>query len=130
MVVPNHLLVTSQVTNHSHPVKKARLQVEVPVSLSENVDAVKEVLTSVAGEHPQVLREPPSMVRFDAIATSHFHFLLIVWVDDPQKALRVTSELRFAIARAFTEHGIEFPTPPIGRFAALYFKSAASTRRR
>jgi potassium efflux system protein len=113
LVVPNHLLVTKELSNHSYPYERARLAVEVPVSLREDVDLVEKTLSGVAGSHPQVLDEPPAMVRLDAILDSGFQFVLIVWVRDPPKTPRVASELRFAIAHAFAQAAVEYPTPEL-----------------
>jgi small-conductance mechanosensitive channel len=113
LVIPNHLLTTNEVSNHSHPLRRVRLQVMVPVSLSEDANAVGEVLSGVAHTHAEVLSEPPSIVRLEAILESHFQFALVVWVDEPSKTVRVASELRFAIAQAFERHGIQFPTPEL-----------------
>jgi small-conductance mechanosensitive channel len=113
LVVPNHLLVTTEVYNHSHPLKRARLNVEVPVSLYEDVDVVKETLLTVARSHSRVMSEPPPIARFEAILQSHFQFALIVWVEEANSAVRVASELRYAIAHAFTQRGIHLPTPEL-----------------
>jgi potassium-dependent mechanosensitive channel len=110
LVVPNHLLVTTEVSNHSYPLKRARLDVEVPVSLREDVSVVEETLYGVGRSHPEVLSEPPPLVRLSAIRGSDFQFALIVWVEDALVTLRVASELRFAVARAFSRHGLQFPT--------------------
>jgi potassium efflux system protein len=113
LVVPNHLLTVTEVSNHSSPIKRARLNVQVPVGFGENVDLIKEILSSVAGGHKQVLAEPPPQVAFEEILDSHFQFSLNVWVDEPVVAKRVASELRFAIAHTFVERGIQFPTTTI-----------------
>jgi small-conductance mechanosensitive channel len=113
LVVPNHLLTVTDVSNHSSPIKRERLSVQLPVGFGENVELVKEILSSVAGHHKQILAEPPPRVAFEEILDSHFRFSLIVWVDEPVAALRVASELRFAIAHAFAERGIQFPTTTI-----------------
>ena len=112
-MVPNHLLVTTEVSNHSHPLKRARLAVDVPVSLREDVDRVRDTLFGVARSHALVLEEPPPMVRIDEISGSDFQFKLIVWVHDPVATVRVASELRFAIAHAFAGSGVRFPTPEL-----------------
>ena len=113
LIIHNHLLVTEKVYNHSHPLKRARLRVEVPVSLQEDVEHVAKTLASTASGHPQVLSEPPPMTRLAAITDLHFQFALIVWVADPPSTMRVASELRFAIAQEFARCGIRFPTPEL-----------------
>lgn len=113
LVVPNHLLVTTEVSNHSHPLPQARLAVEVPVSLLEDVEVVRATLARVAEGHPEVLRDPPAKVRLEALLGSDFRFALIVWVADPPATVRIGSELRFAIAQAFARSGVRFPTPEL-----------------
>ena len=113
LVVPNHLLTVNEVSNHSSPVKRAQLNIQLPVGFGENVDRIKEILIGVAGNHSQVLAQPPPQVTFEGIMESHFQFALIVWVGEPSIARGVASELRFAIARAFVQRGIRFPTTTI-----------------
>ena len=113
LVVPNHLITVSEVSNHSSPHKRERLNVQVPVGSGQNADLIKEILLSVAEGHKQVLTEPPPQVALEEILNSHFQFALIVWLADPVIALRVASELRFAVAKAFAERGIQFPTTTI-----------------
>ncbi len=113
VIVPNHLLVTTEVANHSHPLPMMRLTVNVPVSLLEDVDVVRQTLQAVAANHPQVLDEPEPFVRLDAIGGSEFQFALVAWVRDPRARLRVASELRYGIAHAFGRAGVRFPTPEL-----------------
>jgi small-conductance mechanosensitive channel len=113
LVVPNHLLVTTEVTNHSHPFKRSRLLVEIPADVHESTDHASEVIHAVAERHREVLREPPPTVRLVAIEPGAFRFLLVVWVSEPLIAWRVASDLRLAAARAFAERGIRFPTATV-----------------
>jgi potassium-dependent mechanosensitive channel len=113
LIVPNHLLVTAEVYNHSYPLKRARLNVDVAVSLLEDVERVAKTLSSTARSHSQVLTEPPPITRLEAITDSHFQFALIVWVADPSSTVRVASELRFAVAQEFARCGVRYPTPEL-----------------
>src|SRR5215813_11558173 len=58
LVVPNHLITLSEVSNHSSPHKRERLNVQVPVGSGQNADRIKEILLSVAEGHKEVLTEP------------------------------------------------------------------------
>lgn len=113
LIVPNHLLTVTEVYNHSSPHQRARLNVQVPVEFGEDVDLIKETLSSIAHSHKDVLAEPPPKVSFEEILDSHFRFALIVWVDGPVEAKGVASELRFAITHAFAKRGIQFPRATI-----------------
>lgn len=109
LVVPNHLLVTTEVTNHSHPVRQSRLSVEVPVDAGESADDVREAIGRAAERHPEVLSDPPPRVHLAAIEQWGFRFVLVAWVAEAVATLRVASELRFAIARIFAARGVRFP---------------------
>jgi small-conductance mechanosensitive channel len=113
LVVPNQLLVTSELSNQSHPHRRARLNIEVPVAFDADADTVAEVLMDIAAGHAEVLRDPAPVVRFDAMAGTHFELTLIVWVTESVVVRRVASELRFAIARQFAQRGLPFPTPEL-----------------
>src|SRR5262249_23042364 len=58
LVVPNHLLVTTEVWNHSHPLPRAALNVDVPVSLLEDVGVVEKTLLDAAASDGRILDEP------------------------------------------------------------------------
>jgi potassium-dependent mechanosensitive channel len=113
LVVPNHLLTTTEVTNHSHPVRRSRLLVEIPVDVGESADDVREAIADAAAGHPEVLADPPPGVQLAAIEQWGFRFVLAVWVQEATTVLRVASELRFAIARVFAARGIRFPIAAI-----------------
>jgi len=113
LLVPNHVLMSSEVANHTHPFKHTRICVEIPVSLREDVDTVTDALLEAGGGVPDVLADPPALVRLDGIAESCFRFSLVVWVDDAPAAMRISSDLRFAVAHAFAARKIQFPPPEL-----------------
>jgi small-conductance mechanosensitive channel len=113
LVVPNHLLTTSEVTNHSYPLKRSRVRVEIPADVGESADEAGAAIVSAAENHPEVLAEPAPAVHLAAIEHTGFRFVLIVWVAEPMTALRVASELRFAVSRLFAERGVRFPITAI-----------------
>jgi potassium efflux system protein len=108
--VPNHLLITTEVVNHSHPFQRSRLRVDVPTDVAESADEARDAIFSVAENHPDVLADPPPAVRLEAIEPGALRLFLIAWVAEPVAARRVASELRFAIARLFAARGIRFAT--------------------
>jgi potassium-dependent mechanosensitive channel len=113
LVVPNHLITTGEVTNHSHPLKRSRVHIEIPADTGESADEAGAAIMSAAENHPEVLTEPAPAVHLSAIEPAGFRFALIVWIAQPTTALRVASELRFAVSRLFAERGIRFPITAI-----------------
>jgi potassium-dependent mechanosensitive channel len=113
LVVPNNLLITTEVTNQSHPFRPSRVLVELPTDVSESADDARAAILGAAEHHPEVLSEPPPMVRLAAIESVGMRFLLIAWVKEPVTVPRIASDLRFAVSRAFAERGIRFPITTI-----------------
>jgi potassium-dependent mechanosensitive channel len=109
LVVPNHLLVSTEVANQSHPFKRSRLRIEIPVANWESVDEAGAAIASAADDHPAIPTDPAPVVRLEAIEPWGYRFWLVAWIEDPVADRRVSSQLRFAISRAFAERGIRFP---------------------
>jgi potassium efflux system protein len=113
LIVPNHLLTSNEVSNLTSPRERSRLHVEVPVSTREDVEQVEQTLHQLAAQHDEVMPDPDPIVRLEGIHESHLEFSLIVWVTEPRALMRVASELRLAIVRAFGQRGIAFPVPEL-----------------
>ena len=57
-IVPNEMLVSSPVINHSYTDRKVRVVVTVSVAYAADVDRALEVLVESAQAQPRVLAEP------------------------------------------------------------------------
>jgi len=111
IIVPNSELISGTVLNQSAPTSKYRVRIKVGVAYGSNIDLVRDTLLEVARKHPRVLGDPPPTVFFRDFGDSALDFELAVWLDDPQPEPAVTSDMRFAIDRAFRERAIEIPFP-------------------
>jgi small-conductance mechanosensitive channel len=111
ILVPNSLLITAPVINHSRPSKKLRIRITVGVAYGTDTARVHDELLAVAKAAPHVLLEPPPEVRFEGFGESSLDFALLVWIAEPQADLRISSDVRFAIDAAFRRAGIEIPFP-------------------
>lgn len=111
IIVPNSELVTTQVVNHSKPTPNLRISISVGVAYGSDLILVRDTLLASPGEHPQVLASPPPEVRFDDFGDSSLDFSLLVWIADPSKDRRISSDLRFEIDRRFRAAGIAIPFP-------------------
>jgi small-conductance mechanosensitive channel len=111
ILVPNGQLITERVVNQTLDNRSVRTRVNVGVAYGSDTDRVRRVLERVAAEHPDVLDDPPPTVRFTDFGDSSLDFSLLVWVPEALVQGQITSELRFAVDRAFREAGIEIPFP-------------------
>jgi small-conductance mechanosensitive channel len=112
IIIPNSEFVSNRVTNWTANDRQVRFRVPVGVSYGSDPEEVRVVLTQVALAHPDVLRNPPPEVRFMEFGDSSLNFELRVWtVNQVQTPNILTSDLNFAIFRAFRQRGIEVPFP-------------------
>ena len=111
LIVPNGQLVGSLVVNRSQPHRHYRARITVGVAYGSDPDLVAQTLADVADAHEGVLKEPVPEIFFRDFGDSALQFDLCVWLPDPRDEMMITSELRFALTRAFRERDITIPFP-------------------
>ena len=111
VILPNSDLITGVVKNWTHSNRLGRLAVPVGVSYAADPDQVREILISIAKNHPLVLSTPEPNVLFMGFGDSSLDFELRGIVSDVNQILSVASDLRFEILRRFREAGVEIPFP-------------------
>jgi small-conductance mechanosensitive channel len=111
VIVPNSTILSGQVVNwHLHN-KLGRVIVRVGVAYEADSEQVREVLLACAEQHPDVLKRPAPLAVFREFGESSLEFELRFFLREIDESLRVSSDLRFAIKKAFAEAGIEIPYP-------------------
>ncbi len=111
IIIPNSAFVEENVVNWSHGEDHVRISCEVGVAYGCDTAKVKELLETVAGEHPKILKTPRPNVLFRAFGDSSLDFELRFWIKNPRWRARIQSEINFAIDREFRKHQIEIPFP-------------------
>ena len=111
VIVPNSNFISSTVVNWSYGDRRVRLEIEVGVSYSSDLDAVLRVLKEVGAEHPEVLKIPAPEVLHAGFGDSAWNMKLRVWIAEARRHPEVNSDLNCAIVRKFRENGIEIPFP-------------------
>jgi small-conductance mechanosensitive channel len=111
ILVPNGQFITEPVINQTYIDRQVRVRINVGVAYGSDTELVRQTLLRVAEEHAAVVRKSDAVVHFQDFGDSSLDFSLVVWLADPLLQMRVTSELRFGIDRAFREAGIEIPFP-------------------
>ncbi|MGB3573515.1 MAG: mechanosensitive ion channel domain-containing protein [Phormidesmis sp.] len=111
VLVPNSLLIESQVMNwnHDHPV--SRLHLTVAVAYGSDAKQVKQVLMQVAAEHEQVLPKPAPDVYLKNYGDNAIDFDLMIWIRRPELQLKICSDLYFRIEEMFDHYDITIPFP-------------------
>ena len=111
-IIPNEMLITATVLNHSYSNRQVRLAIQVQVSYKGDPERAMRLMEEAAGKHPRVLADPPPKAFLARFADSGIELELGIWIGDPEIGmLNIRSELNLAIWRAFQQAGIEIPYP-------------------
>ncbi|MGH7665157.1 MAG: mechanosensitive ion channel family protein [Gemmatimonadaceae bacterium] len=111
ILVPNGQFITEPVINSTYGSRQVRVHINVGVAYGSDVDLVRSTLERVAAQHAGVLEEPAPRVRFKEFGASSLDFGLLVWLRAATDEQQISSDLRFAIDRAFRDAEIEIPFP-------------------
>ncbi len=111
LIVPNSQIISQKVTNWTLSNRRVRLVLPVGVAYGSDLEKVLAILTRVAAEHPDVMKDPKPMPLFIQFGGSSLDFELRVWLDNIDNRPRVQNELLLAIDRCFRIEGIEIPFP-------------------
>ncbi|MFO8232878.1 MAG: mechanosensitive ion channel family protein [Longimonas sp.] len=107
--IPNETMIKAEITNlRRFPIRRFDLQ--VGVAYKEDLDRVREVLQTVADEHPLSLDEPVPMVLFMGFGESSINFQFSVWTLT-ENFLEIRTQIPLAVKEAFDQHSIEIPFP-------------------
>ena len=111
IIIPNSDLVKSRVVNFSYPEEMIRVTMEVGVAYGTRLDDAKSIMTDIARQHPDVLRDPPPEVYTVALADSSVNLRLVARTDDYKKKFLIETALRERVYAAFMGAGIQIPFP-------------------
>ncbi|HRZ00212.1 MAG TPA: mechanosensitive ion channel [Burkholderiaceae bacterium] len=111
-IVPNEMLVSTPVTNHSYTDSSVRAVVKVSVAYDSDVERAMTMMTEVAAKHPRVLADPAPGAFLTGFAADGIDLELGVWIGDPQNGtLSARSDMALEILRRFRAEGIAIPFP-------------------
>ena len=111
-IIPNELLITSKVLNHSFTDKKVSHALQLQVGYSTDVERALRLMEEIAARQPRVLADPPPSATLTGFADSGIALEVGFWVGDPELGLaNVKSAIGLEVLRAFRREGIEIPYP-------------------
>jgi MscS family membrane protein len=111
VIIPNGLVVDSQVVNYSQPDPTYRLQVDLGIGTSMNVPWVKQVLEDAVRGVDGVLADKPVQVLFTGFGASSNTFRARWWVATPGEKRASVDSVCAAIQKTADEKGIDMPVP-------------------
>ena len=120
VIIPNSEILSTALVNWTHADRTGRIEIPVGVAYGSDTEKVREILLELARQNPHISRWPTPFVRFKDFGDSALIFELRCYLHDIGQIITVSSDLRFAIDRAFRENNIEIPFPQ----RDLHFKNA------
>jgi small-conductance mechanosensitive channel len=112
VVVPNEILITNAVINHSHIAHRSRVQMPLQVSYDSPLEAAMQLMQEAANRQPRVLKDPAADVQVKGFGENGIDLCLTVWIPDPEEgAGGLQSAIYLDIWREFQKHSISIPYP-------------------
>lgn len=113
-IVPNELLITQTVVNHSLSKPDIRIELPIQVAYSTDLEAARDLMIGVAKKHPRVIdgdnEQPKVFLR--EFGDNGINLSLAIWIKDAEDGqLSLRSDIYWDIWRTFRENAIEIPFP-------------------
>jgi len=111
VVVPNSELVKNRLVNYSFPGNETRVLVEVRVAYGTDMENARKVLLTLAGNHPDILKNPEPRIFFMDFGESGIQLRLSARTSHFDKKFDIETTLREQIYKSFAEAQIVIPLP-------------------
>lgn len=111
-VVPNEMLVSGTVQNHSLSDRRVRLVTNIGVGYQTDIDLVLELLAAAVARVDRVCGDPEPRAFLARFGADGFELEIGFWIADPENGrLNVLSDANRAIWKTLQQHQIEVPYP-------------------
>jgi small-conductance mechanosensitive channel len=109
--IPNSIIANTKIINESAPIPNFRVRIRIGVAYGSDIEIVEKILTGIASENENVLKEPEPRARFREFGESSLNFELLCWIKEPALRGLTVHELNRTIYKKFNEGGIKIPFP-------------------
>ena len=111
-LIPNEILMTSQVENWSYSSRDVRVRVPVTVAYGTDIERAESLMIQAARAVKRVHNEPSPSVWLKAFGDNAIEFEIQCWIDDPEEGVgNVRSDVLNRLWFLFKDNGIEIPFP-------------------
>ena len=112
VIIPNEMLITEIVINHTSADHRARIQMPIQVAYNTDLNHVINLLKEIANGHERILKTQPVDVFIKGFGESGIDLILSFWISDPEEgSAKLQTELFLSIWQAFKAQNIEIPFP-------------------
>jgi small-conductance mechanosensitive channel len=111
-IVPNELLISSPVTNHTYTDRRSRAAVKVSVGYNTDIKQALGLLLEVARSHPRAIKDPGPGAAVLGLGPDGIDLEVGLWIADPERGKGdIQSDVAQGIVERFRAAGIEIPYP-------------------
>lgn len=111
IIVPNSTFVNEKVINWTHNNKATRFIFEIGVPYGCDAAMVKDLITDVLKQHPDIIHDPPPFSRLCEFGDSALNFEALFYSKNMFRIENTKSDLRISIYEKLAEKGIHIPFP-------------------
>ena len=111
-VIPNEMLVSGPVVNHSLSDPRVMLAVKVAVAYESDLELALQLSEQAARSTARVLADPPPAALLLEFGADGLQLEITFWIGDPQLGrLNVQSAVAIAVYKLYCARGITIPYP-------------------
>lgn len=111
ITIPNKSMTDTAIINFSVK-EQRRVEIRVTASYNNDIDKVKEILLSLAEQHPLIIKTPQPFARLSAHKDNSLEYVLRVWTKK-EDFWTVHFDLLEGIKKQFDACGISIPYPQL-----------------
>ena len=111
-LIPNEILMTTQVENWSYSSRDVRVKMPIAVAYGTDLDLAEALMLQAAAACPRVLESPKSSVWLTAFGDNGIEFEMQLWIRDPEDGIgNLRSDVLKRLWHLFRDAGVEIPYP-------------------
>jgi small-conductance mechanosensitive channel len=111
-VIPNELLISTPVVNHSLSDPRVLLTVKVAIAYDSDLEQALRLAEEAARSTSRVLADPPPAALLREFGADGLQLDVNFWIADPQQGrMNIQSAVAIAVYKVYTEKGIAIPYP-------------------
>ena len=111
-ILPNEVLVSSPVTNHTYTDRRSRVGIKVSVGYNTDLKQAMALLLEAAAANPRAIKDPAPGAVVVGFGADGIDLEVGVWIADPERGKGdVQSDVAQGILQRFRAAGIEIPYP-------------------
>lgn len=109
IVIPNSKVWGDVITNNSAS-ETRRVDMVFGIGYNDPIDKAQAIMEDIVDNHPDVLSDPPPLIRVNQLSASSVDFICRPWVRSDDY-LTAQLDITQAVKEAFDANGISIPYP-------------------